>query len=225
VTDSGYDDRAQVKQAILRGQHRRLVGGMWEEIGQLQLDFLIARGLRPHDNLLDIGCGALRGGVKLIPWLDPGRYWGIDKNDLLLAAGWDLELKRDGLHARQPREQLVALQDFDFDTLGVSFDCAIAQSLFTHLSLNRIRRCLARLAPCMASGRHLYATCYLLADDHDREIPQHHAGGAVSHSDRSFYHYDMRDFAFVVGDLPWTVEYFGDWGHPRGQTMLTFTRA
>ncbi len=38
------------------------VGGLWDEIGQLQFDFLRAKGLLPRHKLLDFGCGSLRGG-------------------------------------------------------------------------------------------------------------------------------------------------------------------
>jgi hypothetical protein len=41
--------------------HRESVGGLWDEIGCPQLDFLVEQGLRPHDVLLDVACGSLRG--------------------------------------------------------------------------------------------------------------------------------------------------------------------
>ena len=46
----------------------------------------------------------------------------------------------------------------------------------------------------------------------------------TSHSDRPFFHYQRRDFDFVVADLPWRIDYIGDWGHPRGQKMLLFVK-
>jgi hypothetical protein len=49
-----------------RKKHRELIGGMWETIGRLQFDFMVAQGLIPSSTLLDIGCGALRGGC--ISW-------------------------------------------------------------------------------------------------------------------------------------------------------------
>jgi SAM-dependent methyltransferase len=223
--DNGYDNPATVKDWVRRGKHRELIGGLWDEIGQLQLDFLVSNGLLPHHRLLDIGCGPFRQGVKLIPYLDPGRYWGIDKNELLLQVGWDLEIKRYGLASRQPREQLICLDDFQFSRLDVRFDYAIALSVFTHFSLNRIRRCLTRLAPCMLDGGRLYATFFEVPPGRDRQDEiRHRPGGAASHSDRHFYHYDMDDFAFVTRDLPLRVERIGAWGHPRGQNMLMITK-
>jgi hypothetical protein len=53
--------------------HRGFIGGLWDELGRLQVDFPVSEGLEPAHVLLDIGCGSLRGGVHLIPYLEPGR--------------------------------------------------------------------------------------------------------------------------------------------------------
>ena len=185
---------------------------------------MVSQGLKPHHSFLDIGCGVFRGGVRFIPYLDPGGYWGIDKNELLLQIGWDLELKRYGLTDRQPRAQLVCLADFEFERLPARFDYAIAQSLFTHLSLNRVRRCLAKLANSLRPGARLFATIFEIGDDEDREQPKTHLADTVSHSARSFYHYSRRDLMFAIQDLPYALESIAGWGHPRGQRMVTFRR-
>ena len=67
--------------------HRWAIGGRWEEIGQLRLDFLRERGLQPQHHLLDVGCGSLRGGVRFILYLETGHYSGLDRNDRLLDVG------------------------------------------------------------------------------------------------------------------------------------------
>ena len=225
MTESAYDDPSEIDRQALAGRHRAVIGGAWEEIGRLQLEFLIARGLAAHHVLLDIGCGPLRAGVRIIPYLDPGNYWGIDKNETLLRIGYDLELRRCGVQDRQPRDQLLCLADFAFDRIDARFDVAIAHSLFTHLSLNRIRRCLARLAPSLRTDARLYATIFEVEPGQDREAAiVHPPEGVVSHSDHAFYHYDRRDLGFVVEDLPLTVEHIGDWGHPRGQHMVAFRK-
>lgn len=59
--------------------HRNYIGGMWEEIGNLQLDFLISNGLSPNHYLLDIACGSLRLGVKAMPYLQPSHYLAVEK--------------------------------------------------------------------------------------------------------------------------------------------------
>ena len=54
------------------------VGGAWEQVGQFQFHYLIAKGLRKDHKLLDIGCGTLRGGRYFIEYLDCGGYTGLD---------------------------------------------------------------------------------------------------------------------------------------------------
>jgi hypothetical protein len=64
--------------------HRGYVGGKWDEIGKLQSDFMVARGLAPEHVFLDVACGSLRGGVQFIKYLDPGNYVGVEKEHTLV---------------------------------------------------------------------------------------------------------------------------------------------
>lgn len=57
---------------LRRIYNRGSVGGLWEEMGQRQLEFLVEQGLGPCDDLLDVGCGSLRGGVHFIRYLEQG---------------------------------------------------------------------------------------------------------------------------------------------------------
>src|SRR6476619_314261 len=97
--DSTYDDRDLIDNEVREGRHRAVIGGMWEEIGALQLGFLVSQGLARSDKLLDIGCGCLRGGVHLVEYLDASNYYGVDINESLLQAGYQVELARAGLTA------------------------------------------------------------------------------------------------------------------------------
>jgi hypothetical protein len=72
---------------IVAGNHRGAVGRMWEEIGNLQFEFLTARGPHPHHHLPDVGCGALRGGIHFIRYLVASNYHGVDVNASLIEAG------------------------------------------------------------------------------------------------------------------------------------------
>lgn len=204
------------------GRHREIIGGLWDEVGKLQLDFLREHGLKPAHKVLDLGCGSLRAGTRLIPYLDPANYWGIDISSELLEAGWT-ELGALGLQERQPRGQLVALPDFEFDRLRTQFDYRIATSVFTHMTLNRIRRCLSRLAGSLATGGKFFATFFEVPPEADREADRLHTpGGIVTHSWKDPYHYKAADFEYLVSDLPWEIEVVGAWNHPRSQHMLLF---
>src|SRR5919201_1815322 len=79
--------------------HRRSIGNfrLWDRLGRLQFDYLVERGLAPHDYFLDIGCGPLRGGVHFIRYLELGRYYGVDKNAPVLDEARRVELPRHGL--------------------------------------------------------------------------------------------------------------------------------
>lgn len=222
--ESAYDNTGGVARSVAQGRHREVVGGDWERMGALQLDFLRAQGLRPDQRLIDVGCGSLRAGVHLVAYLEPGGYWGIDKNEALLDAGWAVELAAAGCRDRQPRAQLVALENFEFARLGETFDVGLAQSLFTHLSLNRIRLCLVRLAGAMRPGGVLFATYFEAADPRDATEPVIHSpGGVTTYPDRNPFHYFPGDFEHAIRGTPWRLERIGDWGHPRGQRMMRFS--
>jgi SAM-dependent methyltransferase len=198
------------------------VGELWEEMGQLQLDFLVREGLQPQHRLLDVGCGSLRGGVRFLEYLRPGNYHGIDANERMLAAAREVELPRYGLEDRDPH--LVLRDDFDFSTFGTSFHMAIAQSVFTHLPWNSIQRCLAQIGPVLAPGGRLFATFFEDPDGSHRARPLgHEPGGVTTYPDRDPYHYELAVFEELGERLGLRVRYLGDWGHPRGQRMLEFS--
>jgi SAM-dependent methyltransferase len=216
----GYG-RQLTDEEIARGVHRDFVGGMWERLGRLQFEYLCARGLQPGDRILDVGCGALRGGIHFIRYLDPGCYYGIDMNASLLAAGRDAELSRAGLTDRNPH--LLLNERFEFDRFGVTFPWALAQSVFTHLPVNSIERCLVNMAAVLEPGGRFYATYFEAPSPHHIDEIEH-AGGAVTFSDANPFHYHFSVFGYLVRDLPLSVSNIGPWNHPRSQHMLEFVR-
>lgn len=225
MNHSPYDDRKHVQQMIAEGRHRDFVGGHWDDLGRLQLDFLIGRGLRPDSVLVDIGCGALRLGALATAYLDPGRYFGFDQNEGLIEVGWLQELTPD-LQARCPRSNLWRSDDFDFSPLPQRADFGIAQSVFTHLPLNHLRRCLRRAADHFRAGGVIYLTAFLLSDACDISAPYvWPRGGVTSFEDRNPYHYWRRDFDYAALDAGWSIEVIGDWGHPRDQQMIAARRS
>jgi SAM-dependent methyltransferase len=209
---------------IAAGRHRELAGGLWDELGRLQFEYLRAEGLAPRHRLLDVGCGCLRGGVHFARYLEQGHYYGLDVNASLLAAGYEIELPAAGLAGRVPREHLLVTGRFEAWRFGVTFDFALAQSLFTHLPPAWIRTCLGELARVTAPGARFYATFFEAPPGPPQGSLRHLPGEIVSYAERDPFHYRHSDLAACAEGLPWRLEHVGDWGHPRAQRMLRCVR-
>lgn len=205
---------------IADGAHRDFIGGMWETMGEMQLAFLQAQGLRPDHTLLDIGCGALRGGVHFIRYLAAGNYYGLDINASLIAAA-NHELQVEGLLDKQPHLLVDSL--FEAHRFGQRFDYAIAQSVFTHLPMNHIIRCLAETQRVLAPGGTLFATFFEApASAHLGQVA-HAPGEIVTSYDQDPYHYSVDEFHWMAAAAGLTLHPIGDWNHPRAQRMLSFS--
>jgi SAM-dependent methyltransferase len=202
---------------IAAGHHRRWVGGKWTVMGPMQRDFLIAQGLMPGHRLLDVGCGALRAGIHFVEYLQPGHYYGIDINQTLLDVGYEQELPAR-LRERLPRDHLRATDRFGCD-FGVAFDYAIAQSVFTHVSLNHIRLCLYRVAQQMGPGGRFFATFFEAPPRHPLDAPLGKSGKWTEQNPFFYYRRDL-EWAARCADLE--LHYIGKWGHPAGQRMVEF---
>ncbi|MBV8199782.1 MAG: class I SAM-dependent methyltransferase [Acidobacteria bacterium] len=210
---------------IARDGHRESVGGLWHELGALQLDFMIRHGLRPDMRFLDLGCGCLRGGVRFIEFLDPGNYYGLDANASLLRCGWEIELPRAKLAGRLPRQNLLLNRDFEAWRFGASFDMVLAQSVFTHLPQDWLRRCLVELARCVHPGGSFFATYFHCPADWPEGEPRLDAAhGGTTFWDRDPFHYREEDLEAAADSRIWQVEHLRGWGHPRGQWMVRFRR-
>jgi SAM-dependent methyltransferase len=223
---SQYYDLAMVAREVAAGRHREAVGGQWDQLGKLQIDFLRTHGLTPTCTLVDIGCGCLRAGVHIVDFLDPGHYFGIDISNDLLRAGYDIEIRSLGLDSKLPCENIVCDGDFKFDKFPAVFDFAIAQSLFTHLPVSHVQVCLSRLALKMHVTGVLFGTFFLVPADHPHGLPFQHPHGVRSFDDFEPYHYRYGEVQQLCKGLPWDPELIGCWGHPLDQQMVRFrTRA
>jgi len=201
---------------------RDAVGGMWDEIGRLQLEFMISQGLQPNHMLLDVGCGSLRGGVRFARYLDDGHYYGIEAQQWLLDAAVQFELPRAGLGDR--RVHLLCRDDFLVSEFGTMFDFAIAQSLFTHLTWNSILRCLCNINRVLTPAGRFFTTIFEDLDGTHQAIPLSHGPtGIVSYPDRDPYHYPFSVCIELAQRSGLTVQYIGEWNHPRGQMMIAFS--
>jgi len=224
---SPYYNEEEIRNQIRAGGHRNVIGGLWDELGNLQLDFLISQGLLPHHRLLDIGCGALRLGVMAVNYLEPGHYYGTDIWEELLDAGYHRELT-DRQRERLPRANLAVTGDFNFSYLSEKMDYAIAQSLFSHLPMNHLRHCLMNLQQVMNPGGIFYVTFFHCPDHHDVSKPLTHplevseSRDLITRDVADPYHYTLSDMEYVAKDTQWRFQFIGDWKHPRNQQMAAY---
>jgi hypothetical protein len=191
--------------------HRNYVGGLWDEIGSLQFEFLVNHGLKPHHYLLDIACGSLRAGVHFISYLEVGHYLGIEKEKSLLKAGIVDELGTQLYNEKQP--QFVISKDFDFARFSVRPHYALAHSLFTHLPAPVILDCLNKLRRFLRDDAVFYATF--------NETPTEVLNPEKPH-DHANFQFTRREMEDLAANSRWRAQYIGDWDHPRHSKMMGF---
>jgi SAM-dependent methyltransferase len=119
-------------------------------------------GLRQHHRLLDVGCGSLRIGRLLIPYLQAGRYVGVEPNRWLVESGIDGEVGHDLVRIKQPRFEYSASLDGIAEPLALDF--AVAQSIFSHCGQDLFRNWLAQIASHLSDTGALVAT-FLTGDE------------------------------------------------------------
>ncbi|MEM1217997.1 MAG: class I SAM-dependent methyltransferase [Bacteroidota bacterium] len=191
--------------------HRRYVGGMWEEIGKLQFDFLVDQGMKPEHVFLDVACGSLRAGVHVIPYLNAGNYQGIDKEASLIEQGIKEELGETLNVEKQP--EFVVSDAFEFERFSKPADYAIAQSLFTHLPPAIIHQCFQKLRPAFSPEGSFYATYFL---------PRKGSVNPKKAHDHGIFRYTKEEIIAFGTDNGWQADFIGDWNHPRNQIIVRY---
>jgi SAM-dependent methyltransferase len=129
----------------------------YDLIAAMTFNLLTTLGLRQQHSLLDIGCGSLRIGRLLIPYLNRGNYFGVEPNEWLVEEGIKRELGETLLEIKRPTfffsdsPEIIA-------QAKISFDFAVAQSIFSHCGLEVIRGWLSAISRSLAENGALVAT-------------------------------------------------------------------
>jgi len=201
---SEFYAKRQDKKALLDPQ--KAVGGLWEEIGRLQFDFVTSKGLKPEHKLLDLGCGSLRGGRWFIRYLQVGNYWGIDISRNILEAGKRV-LVDEGLEDKKPN--LIVNQGLTFKELeGCKFDYILAQSVFTHMPEEDIEECFRNLNKILKPAGVFFATF--------NEGYRHR----MFHKIAMGFRYPTSLFYSLGEEYGYSVRVDDTFVHPRGLKML-----
>ena len=108
-------------------------------------------GLTPESKVLDVGCGCLRGGRKIIPELNEACYFGIEPNKSMLKDGIEISLDPDALLAKKPRFDTNA--EWNFGVFNTTFDFVIARSIWSHASKEISQKCWKNFQSGRSPGR------------------------------------------------------------------------
>jgi len=129
----------------------------YDLIAAMTFNLLTTLGLRQYDSLLDIGCGSLRIGRLLIPYLNRGKYFGIEPAEWLVAEGIKQELGETVVQTKRPTFFFTDSPE-SVGRAKIAFDFALAQSIFSHCGLDLIKGWLSAVSRSLAQDGALVAT-------------------------------------------------------------------
>jgi SAM-dependent methyltransferase len=208
----------------------------WDDVGELQFEFLLREGLQPGHHLLDVGCGSFRGGRFLIDYLQESHYCGIDRDAQHLEAGIQHVLKPAHLTAKKPNIRVVEMnaepKEFDVILGRSGFDYIWIHAVFDHISPDSIRCSLYDLSQVLCGGGRMYATIFLNPHGPEFREPIIHPrngslkGAVITYPDREYWHHTIAFFEEIVKGISWLEldACLYDYAHPLGLRMLRFLR-
>lgn len=138
-------DRLKVKpkyqRLIEKGDYRHYVGPRWAWHNKGALQFLLCTslGLRWRHDFLDIGCGSLRAGRWFIPYLNPGKYHGIEPNVKMVDLGIEREVGTELVEVKRP--VFWHNDTFSLDSsFNRQFDMMLCHAVMIHISKPDLER-------------------------------------------------------------------------------------
>ena len=140
-----------------RWQARQWVGGNWDLVSDWQYDYVTnLNKLTCDTRFLDLGCGSLRLGCRLIPYLNAGKYVGIDFAKDIVECAIDKEL--DYNICRKKRPQFIYNDNFDLSTVDRPIDIAWSYAVWIHLNDDAVKNALRNVKKVLDSDGVLYST-------------------------------------------------------------------
>jgi SAM-dependent methyltransferase len=182
------------------------VGGEFAWLPDTFLKYFVdLGGLRPDDNVLDIGCGVGRMARGLVKYLEPeAGYEGFDI--VPQSVEWcerNISSRHSNFHFQlaniynkyYQRHGSVPAREYRFPFPDNTFAFAFATSVFTHLLPEEVERYLAETARVLRPGGRLFATFYLVNDDVEKLASQ-------GRGDTSRFKHRTDDYWLASRDTP-----------------------
>jgi ubiquinone/menaquinone biosynthesis C-methylase UbiE len=132
-------------------------GGDFDTFGRIELAILKHEGLRPSDTVVDFGCGTGRLAVHLIPYLEQGRYVGIDISKKMLEEAARRSPRTDC--SVEFKHQVTP----QFDLPDAFADLMCAFSVFTHMEAEDSYRYLLSASRVVKRSGKLILSCLPLS--------------------------------------------------------------
>ena len=178
-------------------------GDQFRELGHHWLQtFKLLAGLRPHDDVLDVGCGAGRMALALSAYLTTGRYEGFDIN------ARDIEWCKGEIEPRWPlsRFRLVDVSNKTYNPTGSvpghrfrfpyddsTFDFVFLTSVFTHMLPEDILNYLSEISRVLKPGGRCLITYFILTAASRQAINENKARFEFRHQITPGAHAQYRD--------------------------------
>mmetsp|Transcript_24897 Transcript_24897/g.40341 ORF Transcript_24897/g.40341 Transcript_24897/m.40341 type:complete len:399 (+) Transcript_24897:87-1283(+) len=130
------------------------------EHGMSHIGLVARSGLLEYHRFLDIGCGSLRLGRMLIPFLNRGSYFCFEPNAWLYQAALRYELSPHIVHLKAPTF-IDWVTDFKLPEEYGQMDILFANSIFSHTAQDLLSTALSNLAGAMHDGSVLLASFFV----------------------------------------------------------------
>lgn len=145
-----------VNKIINSGKEHPTLGGnirdrdRFERTAVAELEFLKSQGLITSSRIVDFGCGSLRLGRKLIEYLAPNCYTGLDVTTDFINAGKN-ELDSSLLQVKKPCFGVIGVDDD-----GIECDYLISTAVLYHVSPDNLKSYFMKVVAVLSSEGKAY---------------------------------------------------------------------
>jgi cyclopropane fatty-acyl-phospholipid synthase-like methyltransferase len=182
---------------IKKLDYRSFVGPEYNyyETGEKFFQTLKHRGLSQDSKVADVGCGSLRIGRLLIPFLKEGNYYGIEPEIRQRLAGMRNELSKEILKIKKPK--FSNTKAFSFKEFGgVKFDYILAMQVFIHCGVKQFKKFLTNSIPVLKPNGEIIINIKFNHETTEEPWPKRE--GRYPDSSHRLTLYKMEDFMRIL---------------------------